>query len=148
MQYLGTLSGSGCILHDGLEVTRADFKFDGYSTSYAGVGCSGEVTMSAPMLKAVFPLRTLQLRTDEGRNLEVRFSDNKLGVGQVSAHVDVRGEIPGKDKREWNKARTTQPPSCDDAAERPELKTRGGRTNGTFYSSFGARDARSRKVSK
>jgi hypothetical protein len=148
MQYLGTLSGSGCILHDGLEVTRADFKFDGYSTSYAGVGCSGEVTMPAAMLKAVFALRTLQLRTDEGRNLEVRFSDNKLGVGQVSAHVDVRGEIPGEDKREWNKARTTLPPSAGDGTERSDLKSPGGSSGAMFYSSFGTRDARSRKVSK
>ncbi len=148
MKYLGTLTGSGCILHDEREITRVQFKFDGYSTSYAGVVCNGEIVMSAEMLKTVFPQRTLQLRTDEGRVLELRLSDNKLGPGQEAAHVDVRGEIPGNDKRQWLSGRNAdQAPASDEIADAAEI-CRDGQKGATFYSSFGARAAHSRRVER
>ncbi|MEM7633437.1 MAG: hypothetical protein AAF299_02675 [Pseudomonadota bacterium] len=103
MEYLGRLSGRGVILHNGLEISSACFEFDGFLTTHAGVICNGEIQMSVSMLKAVFPLRTMQLRTDEGRMLECRFSDKKIGPGQEAAHVDVTGEIPGDDKCQWRR---------------------------------------------
>jgi hypothetical protein len=140
MKYLGTLAGGGSILQDGVEITRVQFKFDGYSTSYAGVVCNGEVVMSAEMLKTLFPMRTMQLRTDEGRILELRLSESKLGPGQEAAHVDVRGEIPGNDKRQWLGKR-----AAGKAAE-PSGASRNVSKAATFYSSFGARQAHSRRI--
>lgn len=148
MKYLGTLAGSGCILHDEGEIAGVQFKFDGYSTSYAGVICNGEIVMSAEMLKTVFPQRTLQFRTDEGRVLELRLSDNKLGQGQEAAHVDVRGEIPGNDKRQWLSKRGVDGlPAVEEACE-PADGSRSARKDATFYSSFGARKAHSRRIER
>ncbi|MEE4239746.1 MAG: hypothetical protein V2I51_23745 [Anderseniella sp.] len=146
MKYLGTLAGGGSILQDGVEITRVQFKFDGYSTSYAGVVCNGEVVMSAEMLKTLFPMRTMQLRTDEGRILELRLSESKLGPGQEAAHVDVRGEIPGNDKRQWlGKRGVDRLPAAGEAAE-PSGASRNVSKAATFYSSFGARQAHSRRI--
>ncbi len=115
MEYLGRLSGGGVILHNGLEISRACFEFDGFSTIHAGVICNGEIQMSVSVLKAVFPLRIIQLRTDEVRMLECRFSDKKIGPGQEAAHVDVTGEIPGNDKRQWRRRRVVDRPPPDEA---------------------------------
>jgi hypothetical protein len=148
MQYLGTLAGEGFVLHNGLELTRAQFKFDGYSTSHAGVTCNGEIRMPAMMLKTIFPQRTMQLRTDEGRLLELRLSEKKIGPDQEAAHVDVRGEIPGNDKREWVKVRANNRPAPSGVATKsdsgPGMVSKGS----TYYSSFDTRQARSHRVAR
>ena len=148
MQYLGTLQGEGFVLHNGLELTSAQFEFDGYSTSHAGVICNGEIRMPAMVLKTIFPLRTMQLRTDVGRLLELRFSDKKIGPDQEAAHVDVRGEIPGNGKREWLKGRANNGPARTGVAtksdSRPGMVSKGS----TYYSSFDTRQARSRWVAR
>jgi hypothetical protein len=148
MQYLGTLAGEGFVLHNGLELTRAQFKFDGYSTSHAGVTCNGEIRMPAMMLKTIFPQRTMQLRTDEGRLLELRLSEKKIGPDQEAAHVDVRGEIPGNDKREWVKGRANNRPARTGVATKsdsgPGMVSKGS----TYYSSFDTRQARSHRVAR
>jgi hypothetical protein len=146
MQYLGNLAGEGFVLHNGLELTRAQFEFDGYSTSHAGVICNGEIRMPAMMLKTMFPLRTMQLRTDQGRMLELRFSDKKIGPGQEAAHVDVRGEIPGNDKRDWLKGRGNNQSTRTGLATKPASGSSTVSKDSTYYSSFDLGKARSRRV--
>lgn len=148
MKYLGTLAGEGCILHDGMDLTRAQFEFDGYSTSHAGVICSGELRMPAVMLERAFLLRTVQLRTDDGRMLEVRFSDNKIRPDQDAAHVDVRGEIPGNDKRKWAGGRGPDRLAIGDVTPNLAAADRELCNGATYYSSFGGGQARSHRVMK
>jgi len=148
MQYLGTLAGEGFVLHNGLELTRVQFEFDGYSTSHAGVICNGEIRMPAMMLKTTFALRTMQLRTDEGRMLELRFSDKKIGPGQEAAHVDVRGEIPGNDKREWLKGRDKDRPARTSLATKSEAGPGTASKDATYYSSFEPGKPRSRRIAR
>ncbi len=108
MEYLGGISGHGTIVHHGKDIARAAYDFEGYETRHGGVTCCGEIEASSGVLAAVFGLTDIQLRTDTGQLLEIRFSGKTLKPSQDYAHVDVRGEIPGH-KREWNKRPGTLP---------------------------------------
>ncbi len=94
MRYLGSLSGSGVVMCDGKAVARASYDFDGFLQPKAGVTSSGEIRLSASVLKDVFGRGDVQLRTDDGRLLALRFSEKKLLATAASAHVDVTGELP------------------------------------------------------
>ena len=77
--------------------------FDGYHTRHGGVTCSGEILTSSAALGSIFGHMGIQLQTDDGRVLEIRFSGKSIEAGQEAAHVDVRGQIPGGKKREWRR---------------------------------------------
>ncbi len=94
MRYLGSIAGSGTILRDGVEVARATYEFEGFLRPRGGVTCSGEIGAAPPFLHSVFGLRGLQLRTDAGRLLEIRFSDKELAASASVAQVDVTGDLP------------------------------------------------------
>ncbi len=55
------------------------------------------------MLAALFGLMDIELRTDAGRLLELRFSAKTMQPSQDFAHVDVKGDIPDQ-KRDWQRA--------------------------------------------
>ena len=148
MEYLGGISGYGTLVLHGKDIARATYDFEGYQTKHSGITCCGEIRSMPGVLAAIFGQLGIQLRTDSGRLLEIKFSDKRLKSSQDFAHVDVRGEIPKKDKREWNKGRRSESSPSGDVAGRSKMKADGGRSSGTFYSSFGTRDGRSRKVSK
>jgi len=102
MEYLGGIAGSGTLVQHGKDIARATYDFEGYETKHAGITCCGEIGSSPVVLAAVFGLTDIQLRTDAGHLLEIRFSGKTLKPSQDFAHVDVRGEIPGH-KREWRR---------------------------------------------
>ena len=94
MRYLGAISGSGVLKCDGEMVARAAYDFEGFFRKPVGVTISGEIRLSAAALKSVFGRSGVQLLTDEGRLLDLRFSEKTLlGAGDV-AHVDVTGGLP------------------------------------------------------
>jgi hypothetical protein len=76
------------------------FDFDGFVRKPAGVTCCGEIHLSAAMLKDVFVCRNAQLLTDEGRLLDLTFSEKALLSASDVAHVDVTGELPAS-LRSW-----------------------------------------------
>lgn len=81
----------------GSEITRAFYDFDGFLQPKIGVTSCGEIRLAATALKDVFGRTDVQLRTDDGRLLALRFSDKKLAPAEsarASAHVDVTGELP------------------------------------------------------
>jgi hypothetical protein len=94
MRYLGRISGTGMLQCSGKDVARAAFSFDGYAKRPAGVSSCGEIRMAAPVLKAVFGRSDVQLLTDSGRLLDLRFSDKGLRASSDVAHVDVTGDLP------------------------------------------------------
>jgi hypothetical protein len=56
---------------------------------------SGEISLSPADLKTVFGRPRVQLRTDDGRLLDLRFSDKELRLAKGVAEVEVTGELPG-----------------------------------------------------
>jgi hypothetical protein len=94
MRYLGKLTGTGLVRRNGIEIGPASYDFDGYQQTSRGVTCSGEVRLSPAALEDIFGCRDVQLLTDEGRLLDLRFSGKKLPAGTDAAHVDVSGQLP------------------------------------------------------
>ena len=94
MKYLGALRGSGTLLSDGEALGAATYEIDGYQVKPGEVAASGELRMAAKDLARAFGLRHLQLRTDAGRVLSVRFTARKLALASTFAHADFTGDLP------------------------------------------------------
>ena len=94
MRHLGKLSGGGTLKCDGQEVARASYDFDGFLRGRFDVTCSGEIRLAAEALKRVFARRGVQLLTDDGRLLDLRFSARGPQSATDVAYVDVSGELP------------------------------------------------------
>jgi len=108
MEYLGSISGTGTLVQHGEDIARATYDFEGYRTTHAGITCCGEIGSSPGVLVTIFGLTDIQLRTDAGKLLEIRFSGKTLKPSQDFAHVDVKGDIPGH-KRDWSRSGGTVP---------------------------------------
>ncbi len=100
MQDLGRLSGSGLLTRDGETVARASYEFEGFLRPRGIVVSSGEISLSPTDLKAVFGRPGVQLRTDDGRLLDLRFSEKELRTASGVAEVEVTGDLPGS-PAEW-----------------------------------------------
>ena len=94
MRYLGAMSGSAALMAGDTALGRAEYEFDAYLKKVGEVSCSGEIRMAAGDLEAVFGRRDLALLTDDGRRLDVRFSEKALKPDADAAHVDVTGDLP------------------------------------------------------
>jgi hypothetical protein len=94
MQYLGGLRGAGILTCEGKTVARANYDFDGFLTKPGQVAASGEIRMLPKALRDAFGRKNLQLLTDDGRRLSLRFSEKRLRSESDAAHVDVTGELP------------------------------------------------------
>jgi len=102
MQYLGALRGAGLLVDaDGVALGRADYELDAYLMRPGEVTASGEIRMTAKVLNAAFCLRGLNLQTDDGRTLGVRFSGKRLNPSSDVAHADVQGGLP--DAKAWRR---------------------------------------------
>jgi hypothetical protein len=94
MRYLGRISGSGMLKCDGEDLARASYDFDGYFRKPMGVMSSGEIRLAAAVLKDVFWRNGVQLLTDDGHLLDLRFTEKALPSDSDVAHVDVTGGLP------------------------------------------------------
>jgi hypothetical protein len=94
MQYLGGISGSGVLMLDGKDIATAYYDFDGFlRPSKEIVGC-GEIRLAAQALKEVFGRANVQIRTVDGRLLNLKFSEKTLNAAADAASVDVSGDLP------------------------------------------------------
>jgi hypothetical protein len=110
LYYLGALRGTG-ILSDGEEAgIQVEYDIDGFRSGSSAVIGSGEVRMAPLALQRMFGRKDLRLLTDQGRVLNLVFSDKELGSIADVAPVDVAGELPGLS--EWDR----ESPRVDDAA--------------------------------
>lgn len=94
MHYLGRISGYGLLQYNGKYIARASYDFDGFTRKPTGVTCCGEIQLSAAILKDVFGRKGVKLLTDDGRLLDLVFSEKALLSTSDVAHVDVTGELP------------------------------------------------------
>ncbi len=99
MHYLGGLRGVGNLTWGDEAEARADYEFDGFLAKPGQVMCSGEIRLAPEILRNVFGRRDVQLVTDDGRRLSLRFSERQLAAASDSAHVDVAGDLPAAS--EW-----------------------------------------------
>lgn len=94
MRYLGRLHGHGVVSAGGRDIARASYDIDGFAVGPHVVIGSGEIRSSAAALGRAFGRRGIRLRTDDGRLLDLRFSEKTLREDSVAAHVDVAGDLP------------------------------------------------------
>ena len=99
-RYLGRMAGAGSVRIDGETVARATYEFDGFAAPLGGAMGSGEITLAPSDLEAVFGRPGVQLLTDDGRLLDLKFSEKALPPSAEAAHVDVSGDLPGS-PAEW-----------------------------------------------
>ena len=100
VRYLGRIAGAGSVRIGRETVARAAYDFDGFATPHGCVTGSGELRLTPSDLEAVFGRPGVQLLTDNGRLLELEFSENALPPATEAAHVDVSGDLP-RSPAEW-----------------------------------------------
>lgn len=93
MHYLGGLIGSGVLMCGGRDIARVAYDFDGFRQPSSEIVGNGEITFKANALRDVFGL-DVQIRTDDGRFLKLKFSEKSLDPHADVAHVDVSGDLP------------------------------------------------------
>jgi hypothetical protein len=115
MRYLGRIAGDGVLLRDGQAIARASYDFEGFAGPRGDNLCSGEIILTRTALESVFGAAGVQLRTDNGRLLDLRFSEKALGRTAVMAQVEVTGQLPGS-QAEWRSGTMAEPDSATSAA--------------------------------
>jgi hypothetical protein len=91
MRYLGGNIGAGTLKCNGQDIARAFYDFDGFFDKRAGLTSCGEIRASPDALKGLFDRKNVQLLTDDGQLLDLRFSEKALPPASRVAHVDVTG---------------------------------------------------------
>ncbi len=94
IRYLGVMRGSGSMACHGEPMGRADYEIEGFQTKPGEVVGSGEIRMAPEDLDRAFGRTDLQLTTDDGRVLAVRFSGKRLDPTSAAAHADISGDLP------------------------------------------------------
>ena len=100
MQYLGRIAGNGVMTCDGVALARVAYDFEGYSRPGGQLMSSGEIEAPAADLQAAFGRPRVQLLTDDGRLLDLKFSQKSLSARSLVALVEVTGDLP-KTKENW-----------------------------------------------
>ena len=100
MQYLGRLTGEGVMTNDGVAVSRVAYEFEGYARPGGQLVSSGEIEALPADLQMVFGRRGVQLLTDDGRLLDLKFSQKTLNTSSGVALVEVSGDLP-KTRENW-----------------------------------------------
>ena len=101
IRHLGVLRGHGTLRWDGVVLGAAAYEIDGYCIKPGEVVGSGEITMAPADLDNAFGRRNLDLETDDGRVLTVRFSAARHDSRAGRAHADIIGGLPAED--EWRR---------------------------------------------
>jgi hypothetical protein len=101
MKYLGVIRGAGTMASGEEQLGRADYEIDGYLVRPGEVAGSGEIRMPAEALGRAFGRKDLNLTTDDGRVLSVRFSGKNPAAASDAAHADFGGALPAAS--EWRR---------------------------------------------
>jgi hypothetical protein len=98
--YLGHIAGEGMMTCDGVAVGRVAFDFEGYSRPGGQIMSSGEIEAAPADLQAAFGRPRVQLLTDAGQLLDLKFSEKVLNLKGGVALVEVSGDLP-KSREHW-----------------------------------------------
>jgi hypothetical protein len=101
MQYLGRIAGEGVMTCKGEAVARVAYEFEGFARPGGQIMSSGEIEGPVADLHSVFGRPGVQLLTDDGRLLDLKFSQKALAAHCGVALVEVSGALP-KSKAEWS----------------------------------------------
>lgn len=101
MRHLGVLRGSGVLRSHGAVLGDAHYEIDGYRLKPGEVVGSGEIRMIPTDLADALGRRDLELTTEDGRVLAVRFSGGARDARSGIAHADITGGLPGED--DWRR---------------------------------------------
>jgi hypothetical protein len=101
MRHLGVLRGSGTLSCGGVPLGAASYEIDGYCTKPGEVIGSGEICMTPDELANAVGRRDLELTTDDGRILALRFSGSRHDARRGAAHADIVGGLPAED--DWRR---------------------------------------------
>ena len=94
MRYLGGTSGHGVLQSKGEDIAQTFYDFDSFFQKPAGITSCGEIRMPITILEGVFGRKDLQLLTEDGRLLDLKFSEKALPPSSDVVHVDVTGNLP------------------------------------------------------
>lgn len=101
MRHLGVLRGSGTLRCGDVVLGSADYEIDGFCTKPGEVVGSGEISMAPAELANAVGRRDLELTTEDGRVLTVRFSGSRFDPRMGAAHADILGGLPAEN--EWRR---------------------------------------------
>ena len=110
----------------GEAVARATYDFEGFARPRGIVVSSGEISLSPSDLKSVFGRLGVQLLTDDGRLLDLRFSDKALRHANDAAEVEVTGDLPAS-SAEWRGGSTAAATSAPPARRPDAASNRSGK---------------------
>jgi hypothetical protein len=94
MRYLGGLRGDGVLKCGGETIARAAYEFDGFLSKGGHLTGSGEIRTSPEALRSALGRKNIQLLTDDGQTLSLRFSERQSQSAGDAAHVDISGGLP------------------------------------------------------
>lgn len=92
MRYLRGTAGSGILKCAGTDIVRAAYDFDTYERKSGEITRCGEIRLPAAYLVGIFGRPDVELLTDDGELLHLKFSERKLAPASDAAHVDVIGQ--------------------------------------------------------
>lgn len=101
MRHLGMLRGSGTLHCGGVLLGHVDYEIDGFCTRPGEVVGSGEIRMAPAELANAVGRRNLELATEDGRVLALRFSGARHDTRAGVAHADITGGLPAEE--EWRR---------------------------------------------
>ena len=101
MRHLGVLRGNGTLRCGDVVLGSAGYEIDGFCTKPGEVVGSGEICMAPAELANAIGRRDLELTTEDGRVLAVRFSGGRFDPRAGAAHADILAGLPAED--DWRR---------------------------------------------
>lgn len=101
MRHLGVLRGNGTLRVGGVVLGSVEYEIDGFCTPPGEIVGSGEIRMAPAELANAVGRRDLELATEDGKVLALRFSGGRPDTRAGAAHADILGGLPAED--EWRR---------------------------------------------
>lgn len=101
MRHLGALRGSGTLRRGDVVLGAARYEIDCFTIKPGEVVGSGEISMAPAELANALGRSDLELATDDGRILALRFSNGRQDTASGVAHADILGGLPAEE--EWRR---------------------------------------------
>ena len=93
MKYLGSISGTGELLKNGVVVAGAAYELEGYVRQKGRLSGSGEISLTSFVGNAALTEKDLHLRVAGGQVFDLVVADGKRLAPNVYG-VDITGDLP------------------------------------------------------
>ncbi len=95
MKYLGSISGTGELLRDGVAFAGAAYELEGYVRQKGRLSGSGEISLTSSLEKGALTQSNLQLRVADGQVFDLAVADGKKPAPNLFC-VDITGNLPSR----------------------------------------------------